>query len=552
MEQVVKKQKRSLSPIWILPLLALVIGGWLIYKSARDSGIDIEVTFKDSQGITAGKSQVIFKGIPVGLVKSVDVSPDMKSVITHIEMRKEAEAKIVEDMQFWIVKPEVRIDRIAGLDTLVGGSYIGVQPGISTKPARVFKGLVEAPPLPNDTPGLHLQLRSKETVSFSAGSPIYYKKIQVGEVLTTKLSPDNSQVLVEILVYEKYKFLLNSTSVFWNASGITLEASLSRVQFQMDSLVSLLSGGISFNSRPEGKAIDDTKSFMLHSSKDDAIMSRGKKITFHFEGVEGVNAGASIRYRNIDIGEIISVELSEDKRSLTAIGYAFDDNDVLFKDRTYAWLTVPQISLGGIENISTVVKGPHVSIEPGGESNADEFIIHSTPPVKKKYSNGRTIILETDRSGSLSVGGPVYFRQVRIGEIIHIELSEDTTKIHLYVGIYEKYTALVRENSKFWNSSGITVTGGLMTEMTITTESLEALVTGGLTMATPEKKLGLPVKENHKFTLDPKPPSDWQKWSPVIDLQDKDGSQSIIKEKSPAITKEKKSNMTRLKSTAKK
>lgn len=225
MESPVIKSKKGVSPIWILPIVALLIGGLLLYKDFQESGIMVTVRIKNASGLTAGKTQVMFKGLPVGTLKSFQVSPDLLSIDAEIEMVKQSKEELTRDTQFWVVRPEVSLNRITGLDTLISGSYFEVQPGTDQELSTFFTALDEAPPLSTHAPGLHLTLTSQHPTSLSPGSPVYYKKIEVGEVVSNDLQKDAS-IETRILIYPKFIDHVSTSSLFFLSSGIQFEAHL--------------------------------------------------------------------------------------------------------------------------------------------------------------------------------------------------------------------------------------------------------------------------------------------------------------------------------------
>lgn len=527
-QAVTVKKKGGISPVWILPIVALLIGGWLLFTSIRDDGVDITISFNDATGLVAGKTQVIFKGIPVGLVEYLSVDEDLKRVIVHVEMVKESRERLVEDMRFWVVKPEISTNRIAGLDTLFGGSYITLLPGKSTIEAHEFTGLESPPPLPLDIPGLRLTLVSMDAPTVDTGSAVYYRKVQVGEVSDVELNDEKSQVEIDLLIYEDYASLINDTTVFWNASGLNLEASLSKVRVQMDSLASLLTGGIAFSSLLDGGEVDTEQPFTLYETRNDAVLSRGSRLVFYFEGEDAVNVGASIRYKGVDVGEIVQVDFARDLGSFMAVGYAYRKARELFKDKSHVWMVQPNVKLTGISNIDAAIKGSYLRVEPGGKEFKNEFTVQLQPPVRKEKKTGLTIILEADRPGSLGPGAPIYYRQIKIGEVLHRELAVNSKKVLIYVGIKEKYKELIRDSSSFWNASGITFSGGVMSGFNMNTESLESILTGGVAMAIPDSDIGRPVENLRVFTLLKEPVAGWDTWSPEIML---DGSTPIPEKK---------------------
>ncbi len=168
-ESPVVKMKKGISPIWILPIIAVLIGSWLVYKDFQESGVMISVQIKDASGLTAGKTEVMFKGLPVGTLKSFQVSPDLLFITAEIEMVKQSREKLTSDTKFWVVRPELSVNRITGLDTLIKGSYFEVELGTSSELALSFIALDEAPPLSTRVPGLHLTLKSDDSAPLSPG-----------------------------------------------------------------------------------------------------------------------------------------------------------------------------------------------------------------------------------------------------------------------------------------------------------------------------------------------------------------------------------------------
>lgn len=516
MEEAVRRKPRGISPVWILPILAILLGCWLAYRSLSEAGINVQVSFNNATGIVAGKTQVMFKGIPVGLVTGVQVDPTMKNVIVDIEMVRESENKLVEDLQFYIVRPEVSASRITGLDTLLAGSYIGVIPGKSTVLASKFVGLDSMPPLPADTPGLRLILEADSTMSLEVRSPIKFRNIQVGEVASVDLTDDGSKVKIGVLIYEEYTHLVNDTTVFWNSSGILFEASLTRVKVKLDSLAALMSGGLTFSSLSDGGPIDRDRIIKLYEDEETALLSRGTRLVFHFPDTEGVNRGAAIRYKGTTVGEITEVRLQKDMRSLVAVGFARKGSENLFRDATQVWRVSPRISLSGIDNVGSAIGGSYLAVEPGGEGIQHEFDVVDHPPISKTLDKGVTVIVQARRPGSLKPGSPVTFRQMEVGRIMHLELSPDSRLVNIYVGIEKKYAPLLRTTTRFWNVSGFTVSGGVMTEMTVKTESIKALVAGGIALAVPSKEVGEQVQSMHRYSMSEKPPEGYQDWNPGI------------------------------------
>ncbi len=207
------KKRRGISPIWILPVIAVLIGGWLIYTGYRDAGIKIRVQFNSAEGITAGKTKVMIKGIPIGEVMEITVDPGVKSVSVWIEMDKITKDGLVEDLKFWIVRPEISAGKITGLGTMLTGSYIAVQKGVSKKPAREFTGLSEPPPIPASREGLRIRLTADKLGSIQRSSQIYFKDITIGSVQGYTLQKDQS-VIINAFIKPEFSHLVKTETRF--------------------------------------------------------------------------------------------------------------------------------------------------------------------------------------------------------------------------------------------------------------------------------------------------------------------------------------------------
>jgi paraquat-inducible protein B len=235
----------SLPLIWIVPLIALLLGGWLIFSAVRDHGPEITIEFEDGAGLEAGKTQLKHKGSTVGTVAAVDMKPDLSGVIVGLQLQKSASALARRGSRFWIVRPEIGFSGVSGLDTLLTGVQLAVRPGDGDL-ATHFTGLEKAPPpLPNKQ-GRSFFLQSDRLGSLNPGSPVFYREVKVGEVEASRLSDDATSVLIRFRVENAYADLVRADSRFWNAGGFSFKVGLLGAELKNTSLESLVSGGISF------------------------------------------------------------------------------------------------------------------------------------------------------------------------------------------------------------------------------------------------------------------------------------------------------------------
>lgn len=480
------------SAIWILPLIALIIGGWLGWRAYSQSGIEIEVRFESGEGIQANKTEVVYKGMSIGKVKALalDDEGNTKGVIATIEVNKEVEPSLRANSRFWLVKPSVTLAGITGLETLVSGNYIAASPG-DGEPTRKFKALAEAPPLSDRLPGLHLTLKADRLGSLNRGSPVFYKQIQVGEVKSYVLSEDQGTVEIKVYIQPTYANLVRKHTRFWNASGISIDANLSGVKVRGESLASIVAGGIAFATpehRKDSPPTDPSLPFRLYEDFDAA--QAGIRVKLKLSDFEGLQAGRTpVMYKGIQVGNMKTLKVDPDLSSAT-VELALDPlaEDYLVEG-TQFWVVKPSISLAGITGLEALVKGNYIAVRPGdlGSPPRRDFVARAKAPPLDLRSPGLHMVLFSDTLGSLDVGSPILYKQVKVGSIQSYQFSRDQKQVVLGVHIEKEYENLVNGSTRFWNVSGITLTGGL-SGIEVKSESLQSLLAGGISFETPLAK----------------------------------------------------------------
>lgn len=480
------------SAIWVLPIIALLIGGWLGWQAYQKAGIEVQILFASGEGIEAGKTQFIYKGMPIGKVLALGFPLDGKDrgVIATLEVDKNVEPFLRSETRFWLVKPSVTLAGITGLDTLVSGNYITASPGLG-KPTREFVALAEAPPLAESTPGLHITLKAERLGSLNRDSPVFYKQIQVGRVRSYALGDDQSTVDIKVFIEPQYANLVRKHTRFWNASGVTVDASLSGLTVRTESLASIVAGGIAF-ATPENRAdsppTDPALPFKLYSNFDDA--QAGIKVLVDLPDFEGLTAGSTpVMYKGIQAGVLKKIKVNENLIGASAELLLDPRTEDYLVEGTDFWIVKPSISLGGISGIEALVKGNHIAIRPGekGAPAKRSFQALAKAPPMDINVPGRHLVLRSSKLASLSVGSPILFRQVKVGAVQSYQLSSDHKQVLLGVHIEPEYAGLVNSSTRFWNASGVTLTGGL-SGIEVKSESLQSLLVGGIAFETPDPK----------------------------------------------------------------
>ncbi|KAB0498546.1 PqiB family protein [Pseudomonas vancouverensis] len=484
------------SAIWVLPLIALIIGGWLGWRAYNENGIEIQVRFESGEGIQANKTEVVYKGMSVGKVKSLklDDEGDSKGVIATIEMNKDVEPYLRTSTRFWLVKPSVTLAGITGLETLVSGNYVAVSPG-EGEPVRKFKALAEEPPLSDAKPGLHLTIKADRLGSLNRGSPVFYKQIKVGQIKSYVLSEDQSTVELKVFIEPTYAKLVRKHTRFWNASGISIDANLSGVKVRSESLASIVAGGIAFatpENRKDSPPTDPSLPFRLYEDFDAA--AAGIRVKVKLTDFDGLQAGRTpVMYKGIQVGSLKALKVDPDLSGATAELTMDPLAEDYLVEGTQFWVVKPSISLAGITGLEALVKGNYIAVRPGDKGSAPqrEFVARPKAPPLDLRAPGLHLVLFTDNLGSLEVGSPVLYKQVKVGSVQSYQFSRTKKQLIIGVHIEKEYEGLVNASTRFWNASGITLTGGLTGGIQVKSESLQSLMAGGIAFDTPLAKAPL-------------------------------------------------------------
>src|ERR1700739_1857856 len=241
------RRSRRLSVIWVIPLFAVAIGGWLAWDTWSKEGPTIRISFDSGEGLQAGQSQLKFKDIIFGTVKSLELSPDNTRVVVTVATTHEAKPLLTDQAIFWVVKPRLFAGNVSGLETLLSGSYIGMVPGAAGgKPQHNFVGQEDPPILRTNEPGHTFVLKAKKLGSISLGSPVFYRDLAVGEVLGWDIADMAEYVTIHAFVRAPYDSYVHDQTRFWNASGVSIKLGGTGIDVQMESLKALLLGGVAF------------------------------------------------------------------------------------------------------------------------------------------------------------------------------------------------------------------------------------------------------------------------------------------------------------------
>ncbi len=313
--------RRWPSVVWLIPLVAGAIALWLGVTTLQQRGPLVTITFDSAEGLAAGKTRVRYKDVEVGTVTAVDLTDDLSRVRLEARMDAGIAEHLNEGTRFWVVRPRIGASGVSGLETLVSGAYVALDPGPG-EPARAFEGLATPPPIRSDRPGTRFVLRTDELGGVGRGSPVLYRGILVGQVLDRRLAEDRESFVVPIFVDAPHDQLVRPDSRFWNAGGIDVDFGSDGLRVSLQSLEALVAGGVAFDTpgigRPGEPAAADL-AFPLYrdfESIGEAAFTETVSYTVLFEGsVRGLAVGAPVEFRGIRIGEVTSVRLVVDRQA---------------------------------------------------------------------------------------------------------------------------------------------------------------------------------------------------------------------------------------------
>jgi paraquat-inducible protein B len=486
------EKKRGISPVWILPLVAICVGGWLLYKNYKDAGIDITVHVKSAAELTAGKTPVVFKGTQVGLVKKIEISADLQGVDLNVEMDKATKPYLVEDVKFWIETAEIGAGKITGLETLIKGGYIGMQLGESKKPARSFVALSNMPPVPLSAPGLHFTLKSDALYSLQVGSGIYYRNITIGSVQSYTLQKDDS-VLIDVFIQPEYALLVKKESHFWNASGITVSGGIANLKVHIPSLAAIVKGGIMMENP---SAIEHNPPLVngqvLPLYKDFETAQYGIPLSLDLPTGEGIIEGSTkVMYKGMVLGHVRQIALNNsDDHTVTASVLLDPRAKSILNSGTRFYLIKPEFSITGVSHLETLVNGAYLTFTPGKGEPQDHFIVQNgnlLSDFARTHSDGLVIHFKAADLGSIAIGSPILYKKVEVGEVTGFRLREKEDDVLISATIIKRYAHLVKKTSRFYNASGIDATASLADGFKIETGTLATLVAGGVSFYSPVK-----------------------------------------------------------------
>lgn len=313
------RPRRRLPLVWLVPLVAVLVGGWLAVKTILDRGPTATITFRTAEGLEVGKTKIKFKDVDIGVVKNIGLLPDHSGVVVTAEFVKSAADFLNADSKFWVVRPRISGGGVSGLGTLLSGAYIGAEVGKSEERREHFVGLEVPPILTAGLPGREFVLVADDLGSIGYATPVYFRRLQVGEVTAYRLDQEGGGVRITIFVHAPFDRFVTTETRFWHASGIDVSLDASGIQVRTESLASILLGGIAFGTLPNtppGPRAPAHSGFKLSANRIDAFTKEDPRVSRYVllfrESVRGLQLGAPVDFRGITVGEVVRIRVDYD------------------------------------------------------------------------------------------------------------------------------------------------------------------------------------------------------------------------------------------------
>lgn len=467
------KHRRRISPFWLLPFIALLIAGWLIYSNYQERGTTVTIDFQSAAGIVAGRTPVRYQGVEVGTVQSINLSQDLRTIMVKISIKSDLKDSLREGTQFWLVTPKASLAGISGLDALVGGNYIGMMPGTG-KEKDHFTALDTQPKYRLNTGELMVHLHARDLGSLSTGSVVYYRKIPIGKVYDYDIEAGNNGVTIDVLIDKRFAHLVKDNSRFWNVSGFKGDFSLSGVKVEMESLAALVNGAIAIDSPQDGNPATAEQSYELYP--DLAQSQRGVEIDLDLPNGDGLSEGHTpLMYQGLQVGTLTRITLQPDNK---VTGKLTVDPSVLdmMRSGTRIEMNSPKISLNNAK-ISQLLTGNTLELLPGDGTPEKHFIVLDSNLRLLQDPGVLKLQLMAPQSYGIDAGQPVLLNGMVIGQVLDRTLTEQG--IVFNIAVKSQYKQLLHQDSKFVVNSRVDVKLGI-DGMEVLGASAQEWIDGGI------------------------------------------------------------------------
>ena len=489
--QALVREKASLSVVWLIPIIAAVVGLYLAYWAWSEQGPTIEIHFENAEGLEAGKTKIKYKDVEIGVVESVALSDDISEVVVTASLVNGVAPYLTETTRFWVVRAEFTAGSVSGLSTVLSGVYIAIDPSTRGKRTKRFKGLEKAPIVTSEKPGRFFDLRSRDLGSIQIASPVYYRWLKVGQVVGFDLDESGDFVNIKVFVERPHDARVTSTTRFWNASGVDLSVGSDGLQLDSPSIVTMLVGGIAFDTPTtlaEASPVGPEQVFQLYANRS-ASLTRNYVIKNRFvldfgnTSVAGLSPGAAVLFRGIKIGEVLDVDLLLDPRT-----EEFSTPIVIELEPERLGLSADELDGSGIELMRRhVARGLRARLGIGslltGKKVIELEFVEGTPPAALETA-GAYPKLPTTADPIEALADQV---SSVLGKVDQVPLESIGANLDGALAELRETLVTVRE-------AGTTASEDVLPELTATLSELEGTLSGTNRMLAPDSPLAFELE----------------------------------------------------------
>ncbi len=448
------KEKKSISFIWILPLIVFFILAWIAYESYTKKGTNITVIFKSAEGLKEGATALEYRGLELGKVTKIDIN-DLNSFKVNILVRSDvAEFVALEGTKFWIKKPVVSLTKISGLSTILSGNKIELAPAFvnieeqrKIKSKYRFIGLDSKPNSDLDAKGYYVSILSNRADLVEVETPIFFNKFQIGEIVSKEFRDEN--VYLKAYIYDRYNDLVNESSSFVMNRALKVNFGAGGLSLELSSLYSALIGGITVKTLDkDAKKMSKDDYYVLYEDEKD--LEKKSFINIKLEEANGIGKNTSIMYKGIEVGKINKMYLTEN--SVIAKAYVYENYNYLLTNKSKLILEEVQVGFDGVKNLGTVVSGKFISFE--YKKGEPSYFFEINKDHNEKLSNEDLLItFYSDNLNSISNKSKIYFKNIVIGEVLDYSLTKDYKRVKISALIKKEYQNLINDKTLFYDMS---------------------------------------------------------------------------------------------------
>lgn len=455
--QSILRKNRKVSPFWLLPFIALCIGAILFFQIVKEQGKSIKITFSNGSGLVADKTPIRYQGLQIGVVKKVNFTDNMQKVEVVANIYPEATGVLRQNTRFWVVEPSVSLAGISGLDSLVSGNYITLQPGDGNSADEFIAQ--EKGPITQVSPGdLLIHLTSDDLGSISLGASVYFKKLPVGKIYDYRFN-ENNKVEIDVVIDKEYARFVKKDSRFWNISGVNASITQAGLNFNMESVNAIVQGAVSFDSPTDSPNAVENDYYTLYANLQAA--KRGIEVDVNIPTVAGLEAGRSdVYYQEHKIGVLSALSTVENNEKILKGRLLIDPNQAsLLKTGSHIVLHNKKPNLADLTEPQRFFRGDYFEIIPGDGEEKLQFDVIKENELLLKAPNTLVIKLTAPESYGIAEGQNVYYNNIPIGEIVKQNI--DVNGVEYEIAIAAAYRNLINPNTLFVAASNFDVNFGI-------------------------------------------------------------------------------------------